>query len=110
MYNFTTTEQYYKDFFETLFPDTLSQALILRYDFIVDDGESLVLRILVDNTRDTPLPELHLEKDGIEKFAEIAGIPELLGVQKNLEIQLKYPKGRTPPLYNTKGWNVTYKN
>ena len=110
MYIFKNTEQYYKDFFETLFPDTLSQAIILHYDFMVDDGESLVLRILVDNTRDTPLPELHLEKDGIEKFAEIVGIPELLGVQKNLEIQLKYPKGRTPPLYNTKGWNITYIN
>lgn len=89
MYIFKNTEQYYKDFFETLFPDTLSQALILHYDFMVDDGESLVLRILVDNTRDTPLPELHLEKDGIEKFAQLAGIPELLGGSKEFRNPIK---------------------
>ena len=110
MYTFTTTEQYYKDFFQTLFTDTLSQAIIQSYDFVEEDEENLILRILVDNTRNNQLPELTLEKDGIEKFAGWVGIPEIMDSKYTLEIQLKSPGGTTPQVHHTQGWTIKYIN
>lgn len=106
MHHFTTPQQYYLDFFDTLFPDTLSRALITEYNFSQDEEDSFTLEIKVDNTRTNQVPTLTFNPHGIHEFSNITETKERLRAFKTLQIKLKNPSLNNLVLKGDEEWDA----
>ena len=79
------TEQYYKDFFDSLITDSLFRGLVTHYEFSCDnEDEGINLILGVDNTKfgdkftQTNIPiVITINNDGLNKFIENNDLVEL---------------------------------